>query len=337
MPDSLLPAPGVMAPAPGWLLHRGDVLDAYAGWPEPTAIISDGPYGISGYPGDPPRPEALPALYEPHAAAWAAAASAQTTLWFWCTEVGWALSHPVLARHGWIYRGCNIWDKGVAHIAGNCNGRTMRRFPTVTEVCAHYVREPLFTVSGMPQSLQDWFRAEWRRTGLPMSRANDACGVRNAASRKYLASDHHWYAPPPEVFSRLARYANQHGDAAGRPYFALTAEEMASDTLAASKWLKLQAKFRFEYGVTNVWACAANRGGERLKQGGRAVHGNQKPTLLMERIIRASTDQGDMVWDAFGGTGAGALAALRLGRRVCIAECNPQYHDLLAARLAAAP
>lgn len=84
------------------LLHEGDALDAYPLWPTPAAIVSDGPYGIAGYPGDPPDPSALPALYEPHAAAWRAAATPRTTLWFWSTEIGWALTHPVLARHGRI-------------------------------------------------------------------------------------------------------------------------------------------------------------------------------------------------------------------------------------------
>jgi hypothetical protein len=30
--------------------------------------------------------------------------------------------------------------RGVAHIAGNVNGRTIRRFPVVTEVCVFYQR-----------------------------------------------------------------------------------------------------------------------------------------------------------------------------------------------------
>lgn len=32
------------------------------------------------------------------------------------------------------------------------------------------------------------------------SKANEACGVKNAASRKYLAKDHLWYCPPAKEF-----------------------------------------------------------------------------------------------------------------------------------------
>ena len=64
-------------------------------------------------------------------------------------------------------------------------------------------------------------RAEWQRTSLPFSKANEACGVANAASRKYLSADHNWYFPPEDHFERLVAYANRHGDPAGRPFFSL--------------------------------------------------------------------------------------------------------------------
>jgi hypothetical protein len=38
---------------PAYRLHRGDALGAYQDWPRPTVIVSDGAYGIRGFPGDP--------------------------------------------------------------------------------------------------------------------------------------------------------------------------------------------------------------------------------------------------------------------------------------------
>jgi DNA modification methylase len=315
-------------------LFAGDSLDHYATWPTPTAIVSDGPYGIGGYPGDPRRPEALPDAYEPHVQAWAAKANTQTTLWFWNTEVGWAFTHPVMLRHGWVYRGCNVWDKGVAHIAGNCNGQTMRKFPVVTEICAHYVREPTFNdISGNSLSLQDWLRSEWKRTGMPLNRSNEACGVKNAATRKYLTADHMFYPPPPDVFARLAMYANEHGDPAGRPYFNLSADEMLNRASVEHKWEKLQSKFNFEYGVTNVWQTPANRGAERFKDGSKVMHGNQKPMILMERIIKASTDEGDIIWEPFCGMASASIAAYKLGRTAYTAELSSMFHDMARKRI----
>jgi len=130
----------------GFDLFGGDALHAYRDWPTPATIVSDGAYGVRGFHGDTIGPEALPRWYRPHIAAWAAAAGPATTLWFWNTELGWASVHPVLAEFGWEYVQLIVWDKGLAHIAGNVNGRTIRQFPVVTEVCAFYQRT--FTITG---------------------------------------------------------------------------------------------------------------------------------------------------------------------------------------------
>ena len=64
-----------------WRLSCGDALDFYDTWDTPTTIISDGAYGVGGFPGDPRTPTDLPRWYEPHIAAWSAKATLATTLW----------------------------------------------------------------------------------------------------------------------------------------------------------------------------------------------------------------------------------------------------------------
>src|ERR1700742_1247127 len=139
-------------------LHLGGALDCYAAWPTPSVIVSDGPYGVSGYPGDPPTHAGLGAWYEPHVAAWSRRAAPSTTLWLWGTEIGWAMVHPVLERHGWEYRSLHVWDKGMAHVAGNTNTKTLRKYPVVTEVCGQYVREVRFAVGHEALPLKVWLR-----------------------------------------------------------------------------------------------------------------------------------------------------------------------------------
>ena len=150
-------------------------MEFYDSWPPPIVIISDGPYGIAGYPGDPPTHEGLGEWYEPHIEKWSKRSTSQTTLWFWNTEVGWATVHPVLVKHGWQYRNCHIWDKGLGHIAGNVNGKSIRKFPVVTEVCAQYTKEPVFKGDNKQLSMKEWLRREWTRTGLPFYKANEVC------------------------------------------------------------------------------------------------------------------------------------------------------------------
>jgi len=305
----------------------------YPRWPPPTVIVSDGPYGLARFPGDPPTPDGLAEWYAPHIAAWAQYSLPETTLWFWGTEVGWAIVHPVLALHGWEYRELHIWDKGIGHIAGNVNSKTIRGFPVVTEVCAQYVREVrLPTVEGQSLPLPKWLRYEWVRAGLSLNRTNEACGVKNAATRKYFTQDHLWYFPPPEMMERLAAYANRNGIPTSWPYFSLAGKEMVT----ALQWSRLRAKWNHCHGITNVWAEPAVRGAERLKDAqAKCLHANQKPLKLLERIILASSDPGDVVWEPFGGLCSVSVGALRTGRRCYSAEINADFYRMATGRLAA--
>ena len=319
------------------VIHFGPAERHYERWPSPVCIISDGPYGIGGFPGDSHTPESLAAWYEPHIEAWSARATAETTLWFWNTEVGWATVHPILVAHGWEYRCCNIWDKGLGHIAGNANTQTLRKFPVVTEVCVHYVKAPTFRAGDASLSMQEWLRHEWRRTGLPLRVANEACGVLNAATRKYLTADHLWYYPPVEMFVKLAAYANEHGRPEGRPYFSIDGHR----PLSGAAWSRLRAKFQCTTGVTNVWRAPQVAGGERIqglrtamKYKFRSLHGSQKPLRFIDLIVRASTEPGDAVWEPFGGLCPGAIVSRRLGRRYDAAETNPEFFAAAVDRLA---
>lgn len=320
-------------------IHFGRVEDLYATWPAPTCIISDGPYGVNGFPGDERKAETLAEWYEPHIRAWSRAATPETTLWFWNTEVGWASVHPILLADGWEYRCCNIWDKGMGHVAGNANTQTLRKFPVVTEVCVHYVKAAEFRTAGRKMTMQEWLRHEWKRSNLPLRLANEACGVLNAATRKYLTADHLWYYPPPDAFAKLARYANDHGAPKGRPYFSLDGKQPVS----ARQWEKMRAKFQCDVGITNVWREPQVAGGERIqgerngmKYKFRSLHGSQKPLRFVEMTIRACTDDQDVVWEPFGGLCPGAVVSYHFRRRYFGAEIIPEFYLAAAERLATA-
>jgi site-specific DNA-methyltransferase (adenine-specific) len=311
-------------------IHLGDVLDLYSTWERPTIIVSDGAYGLNSFPGDPPTVAGLEEWYRPHINAWSERALPSTTLWFWNSELGWATVHPLLLAAGWEYRNCHIWDKGIAHAAGNTNTKTIRKFPVVTEVCVQYVRKVTFRVAGGKQlPMQEWLRYEWLRAGLPLWKTNEACGVKNAATRKYFTADHLWYFPPPEAFVALARYANAHGRPEGRPYFSADGRRPLNER----EWLSMRAKFQCPLGVTNVWSEPAVRGQEREKLRNACIHMNQKPLKLIERCILASSDGRDVVWEPFGGLCSATLAAHKLGRQGLAAECVPEFYQVAVRRL----
>jgi len=66
----------------------------------------------------------------------------------------------------------------------------------------------------------------------------------------------------------------------------------------------------------------------------RDYHPCQLPDALMERIIRLSTNPGDVVLDALCGTGTTAVTALRLGRRYVAIDIDEEYVRITREKLA---
>lgn len=299
---------------------NADALSCYTNWPKPDCIVSDGAYGVSGFIGDTLSPSQLTEWYQPHIELWAQLAKPSTTLWFWNTEIGWANVHPFLEKCGWEYVSTNIWNKGLQHIAGNCNLRKLKNYPIVSEICVQYVRKKIISLADRDVALKDWLRMEWDRTGLKLSDANKACDLASAASRKYITRDHLWYPPPPEHFESLVTYANKYGVESGRPYFI----DRSGVPLSVDAYSLLFPKFNGVYGITNVWDHPPLHNNERMKQPGsnKYFHYNQKPLALMSRIIECCSDVNDVVWEPFGGLFTGSMASFLLKRKAYGSEVN---------------
>ena len=73
------------------------------------------------------------------------------------------------------------------------------------------------------------------------------------------------------------------------------------------------------------WMLPICNGKERLKKNGKKIHSTQKPEALLHRIILASTNKGDIVFDPFIGTGTSAVVAKKLGRKYFGIEKNKSY------------
>jgi site-specific DNA-methyltransferase (adenine-specific)/modification methylase len=76
------------------------------------------------------------------------------------------------------------------------------------------------------------------------------------------------------------------------------------------------------------------QGKERIKgNDGRAIHPTQKPEKLLELIIRASSNENDIVLDPFFGTGTTGKVAKQLNRKWIGIEKNDQYILVAKERL----
>ncbi len=78
--------------------------------------------------------------------------------------------------------------------------------------------------------------------------------------------------------------------------------------------------------MRSIWAIGTPKNGEK-KYG---KHPTQKPETLLERIILASSNKGDIVLDPFCGSATTGVAAIRLNRRFVGIDSEKEYLDNFA-------
>jgi len=64
------------------------------------------------------------------------------------------------------------------------------------------------------------------------------------------------------------------------------------------------------------------------------LHPTQKPVDLFEYLIRTYTNEGELVFDGFGGSGTTAIAAYKSNRNFIVVEKEQKYFELSQKRLA---
>lgn len=83
---------------------------------------------------------------------------------------------------------------------------------------------------------------------------------------------------------------------------------------------------------SNIWSYAGMNTSTKKAKELRKLHSTVKPTSMIMDIILDSTNIGETVLDAFGGSGSTLIAAEQTGRKARIIELNPRYCDVIIAR-----
>jgi site-specific DNA-methyltransferase (adenine-specific)/modification methylase len=81
------------------------------------------------------------------------------------------------------------------------------------------------------------------------------------------------------------------------------------------------------------WNLPICNGSERLKKNGKKVHSTQKPESLLHRVLLASSNKDDMIFDPFLGSGTTATVAKKLGRNYYGIEKEKLYFEAANKRI----
>jgi DNA modification methylase len=87
---------------------------------------------------------------------------------------------------------------------------------------------------------------------------------------------------------------------------------------------------------TNVWSYPGVNSFTPGREEALAWHPTVKPVAMVADAIRDVSHRGEIVLDAFGGSGTTLIAAHRTGRRARLLELDPLYCDVICRRWAAA-
>jgi len=190
-----------------------------------------------------------------------------------------------------------IIKKGKKAISGRKTS-IYRMFPVETESI-------LFVTKDAKPWVRTFLKARQAEAGLTAKQINEALGVKSNGGGMwsiYTGNNVDAQVPTEEMWTALSKILRF-----DYPY------------------RKVGQTFNVELGVTDVW--------EMEFYGWKRLHPTQKPEELIERLIRASSNEGDMVLDPFCGAGTVPVVCDRLGRRWQAIEIEPRYVALARQRV----
>ena len=72
---------------------------------------------------------------------------------------------------------------------------------------------------------------------------------------------------------------------------------------------------------------------EIARAGTDRIHPTEKPVALYRKMIENSTNEGDLIFDPYGGSGSSAQAALELNRNILVYELDEEYCRRIQKRI----
>lgn len=190
-------------------------------------------------------------------------------------------------------------SKGLRAIAGRTSDK-LRMFPTASEYLLYYVKQneyfdtPFSRI--MKKKMKELNLTQLDISKLELSKNGNVTGwVHNKLKGIQIPTENQW-----RKICGLFGIENQY-------------EELVK------KYNKERYVFNLPVGITDVW--------EFIPDKVRYGHKTQKPKNITDRIIKASSNEGDLVYIPFAGSGSEVVSCLENKRSYIATEINKEYTD----------
>lgn len=205
---------------------------------------------------------------------------------------------PIIESEGFELRQQIIVDKGIKAIAGRAT-KGYKMFPNTTESIIFFVKDSKPFIKQLLKSKQ-------KELGLKSKEINDRLGVKSNGGGMwsiYTGNNMCKQLPTKELWEKLCEILN----------ITLNYESFAQT------WNPIM-------GFHDVWNDIDFYEEKRY-------HPTQKPIKLIERLVLASSNEGDIVLDPFMGGGSTALACIKNNRNFIGFESNEEYYNICLNRI----
>ena len=191
-----------------------------------------------------------------------------------------------------------VINKGIQAISGRAT-KNYKMFPNVTESI-------LFLWKDSKPFVKDFLKKRQKELGLSAKEINERLGVKSNGGGMwsiYTGKNVCKQLPTEDIWNKLQKILQF-----DIPYF------------------KISQTFNPQMGNTDVWDDINFYKEKRL-------HPTQKPQKLLERIIYASSNEGDLILDPFMGSGSTGEACLRMNRNFIGIELDDKYFEITKNRI----
>lgn len=192
-----------------------------------------------------------------------------------------------------------IIDKGMRAVSGRAT-KTYKMFPNVTE-------SVLFFIKDNKKFIKPFLKKQQEQLGLSAKDINEALGVKSNGGGMwsiYTGKNVCEQFPTKEIWEKLSNILKFN-----LPY------------------QKIAQTYNAQMGVTDVWTDI-----DFYKE--KRYHPTQKPQKLINRLMLASSNEGDIVLDPFSGVGSTQLVAIKQHRHYMGFELDKKYFDIAQQRIA---
>ena len=230
-----------------------------------------------------------------------------------------------------------IWDKG------SKEQNATRTYTDITEHILFYIKgvEKDLEIPTELNSVREYLHEEKKKSGLSnkyyseeFSKLYDKVGCRDRSVIEHYFSEKQWVFPSQEIYEKILQktgFFQKPYDMLKQKYKQLRYTFNHED-IRIKRNPKDKRNFKFEKQICpNVWYF--NNKYEMTLYS----HPTVKPLEIIETIIKASSNEGDLVLDNCAGSGTTGVACKKLNRKYILIDISEKYCGIARKRIANIP